>query len=204
MTRTPDDRPARFVHELTRLERGPLAQLRRGLGGDERSVYWLEGLYARTGYGEAPKYSKDALQLLAGLYALKPQARDEGEETDVPAEAEATAKAVNAPSIGKLMGRLYVLQGARPSTEKRFLALLDTDRDGLNYQMRQAVMLLSTKDLMPDWVRLADDLLRWGDPVRRRWARDFYTEIHRETPQDAAAAPTDEPAQAPNQEGANA
>ncbi|MDO4264524.1 MAG: type I-E CRISPR-associated protein Cse2/CasB [Deinococcus sp.] len=128
----PDDRPARFVHELARLERGPLAQLRRGLGGDGRSVYWLEGLYVRTGYGEAPKHTKDALHLLAGLYALKPQARDEGEESEVPGEAEAAARAEAAPTIGRLMGRLYVAQGARPSTEKRFLALLDADRDGLN------------------------------------------------------------------------
>ena len=201
--RPADDRSARFVNELARLERGQLAQLRRGLGGDERSVYWLEGLYARTGYGAAPKPTRDALQLLAGLYALRPQARDEGEEPDIPGEAAAAAKAEHAPSIGRLMGRLYVAQGARPSTEKRFLALLDADRDGLNYQMRQAVMLLATEDLTPDWVRLASDLLHWGDPVRRRWAREFYSEIHREPPQGSAAS-TDEPAQPSATEGATA
>lgn len=193
MTGRTDERPAKFVGELARLERGPLAQLRRGLGGNERSVYWLEGLYVRTGYGEAPKHSKDALQLLAGLYALKPQARDEGEET-VPDEADATAQADKARSIGKLMGRLYVLQGARPSTEKRFLALLDADRDGLNYQMRQAVMLLATEDLTPDWVQLAGDLLRWGDPVRRRWAQEFYSEMaHDEKERPTTDSAADQP-----------
>lgn len=187
--KTADERPARFVAELKRLERGPLAQLRRGLGGDERSVYWLEGLYTRTGYGEAKPGSKRVLQLLAGLYALKPQARDGDEENEAPNPAEAMAKAEKAPSIGRLMGRLYVSQGARPSTEKRFLALLDADRDGLNYQMRQAVMLLATEDLTPDWVRLAQDLLHWNDITRRRWAQDFYGEIYRDQNDNDAPQP---------------
>ncbi|MFC6593169.1 type I-E CRISPR-associated protein Cse2/CasB [Deinococcus lacus] len=177
---------ARFVAQLERLERGPLAQLRRGLGGDERSVYWLEGLYIRTGYTSLTEGQRRILQLVAGLYALKPQPKDDGDDSEATDEAEATANAANAPSIGQLMGRLYVKQGARPSTERRFLALLDADRDGLNYQMRQAVMLLGTEEITPDWVRLTEDLLYWGDDVRRRWARDFYSEIYRETPQDKA------------------
>lgn len=189
-----DDRPARFVAELSRLERGPFAQLRRGLGGDERGVYWLEGLYTRTGYGEAKPFEKEALGLVAGLYALKPQARqDEGDAAKVEPPAE-NADTEKGPSIGLLMGRLYLAQGSRPSTEKRFLALLDADRDGLNYQMRQAVTLLDTEDLTPDWVRLTTDLLRWGDRVRRGWAQDFYREISREakdtaTPSDTTTAP---------------
>ncbi|MDL2344051.1 type I-E CRISPR-associated protein Cse2/CasB [Deinococcus sp. MIMF12] len=196
-----DDRPARFVAELHRLERGPLAQLRRGLGGDERGVYWLEGLYTRTGYGEADPYQKEALRLVAGLYALKPQARqDEGDaaEVEMP-ELAASADPEKGPSTGLLMGRLYLAQGERPSTEKRFLALLDADRDGLNYQMRQAVTLLAAGDLTPDWVRLTRDLLYWGDRVRREWAQDFYREISREVKDTAPfsddATPTPQGAQ---------
>lgn len=177
MTRARDERPARFVWELRRLERGRLAQLRRGLGGDERGVHWLEGLYVRSGYGEAGRTDRDALRLLAGLYALKPQARDEGEEAEAPPPAAAEP----APSVGTLMGRLYRAQERRPSTEKRFLALLDADREGLGYHLRQAVTLLATEHLSPDWEGLTGDLLRWGDPVRRRWARDFYREIAHDT-----------------------
>ncbi|WP_234009290.1 type I-E CRISPR-associated protein Cse2/CasB [Deinococcus sp. NW-56] len=186
-----DDRPARFVAELSRLERGSLAQLRRGLSGDERGVYWLEGLYTRTGYGTAEPYQKEALGLVAGLYALKPQARqDEGDAAEVETPPAENTDAEKGPSIGLLMGKLYLAQGSRPSTEKRFLALLDADRDGLNYQMRQAVTLLATEDLTPDWVRLTTDLLYWGDRVRRQWAQDFYREISREA-KDTAAAPSD-------------
>lgn len=196
-----DGRPARFVAELARLERGPLAQLRRGLGGDERDVYWLESLYVRSGYGTAKDFEKDILRLVAGLYALKPRARrDEGdaaEEETLPAD---TADPEKGPSIGTLMGQLYLAQGARPSTEKRFLALLDADRDGLPYHLRQAVALLASEDLTPNWARLTRDLLRWGDRVRREWAQDFYREISREpTAQadDPSAAPADEALPAP-------
>ncbi|EYB69789.1 hypothetical protein DEIPH_ctg002orf0142 [Deinococcus phoenicis] len=166
------------------------------MGGEERGTYWLESLYVRSGYGEAKDFEKAVLQLVAGLYALKPQVRqDEGdgaeEETPTTPEAaqkEAARQAGKAPTTGTLMGRLYLAQGERPSTEKRFLALLDADRDGLNYQMRQTVMLLATEDLSPDWARLTTDLLRWSDPVRRTWARDFYQEISRE-PREPASPP---------------
>lgn len=185
-----DDRPARFVAELDRLERGPLAQLRRSLGGDERGVYWLEGLYTRTGYGAAKEYEKDALQLVAGLYALKPRARqDEGDAAEEETPPAETVNPEPAPSIGTLMGQLYLKQDRRPSTEKRFLALLDADRDGLPYHLRQAVALLATENLTPDWARLTRDLLRWGDRVRRAWAQDFYREISREPTAQADAPP---------------
>ena len=187
-----DGRPARFVAELDRLERGSLAQLRRGLGGDERDVYWLESLYVRSGYGTAKDFEKDILRLVAGLYALKPRARrDEGdaaaEETPEP---DARADSEKGPSIGLLMGQLFLKQDRRPSTEKRFLALLDADRDGLPYHLRQAVALLASEDLTPNWARLTRDLLRWGDRVRREWAQDFYREISREA-KDAAAPSSD-------------
>ncbi|WP_232472742.1 type I-E CRISPR-associated protein Cse2/CasB [Deinococcus sp. DB0503] len=207
-----DDRPARFVAELARLERGPLAQLRRSLGGDERGVYWLESLYVRSGYGTAQDFEKDILRLVAGLYALKPRARqDEGDaaEEETPAEHPAPQ---DGPSIGLLMGQLFLKQNRRPSTEKRFLALLDADRDGLPYHLRQAVTLLATKDFTPDWVRLTRDLLRWGDRVRRGWAQDFYRELSREStaqgeasaeasPDEALPAPTPAPQPGDDAEG---
>lgn len=185
-----DERAARFVSELARLDRGDLAGLRRSLGGDERGAYWLEGLSVRSGYGEAKAHEKEALGLVAGLYALKPPIRDDEEEGQEAEPEQAEAKAP-APSIGVLMGRLYTAQGARPSTEKRFLALLDADRDGLPHHLRQAVTLLATENLTPDWTQLVGDLLYWGDRVRRRWARDFYGEIYRDARKTPAGADSD-------------
>lgn len=199
-----DERAARFVSELARLDRGDLAGLRRSLGGDERGAYWLEGLYVRSGYGQEDASRKTMLGLVAGLYALKPPIRDDGEEEPEPEQEQAEAKAASpAPSIGVLMGRLYTAQGARPSTEKRFLALLDADRGGLPHHLRQAVTLLATEHLTPDWTGLVGDLLYWGDRVRRKWARDFYGEIYRDAKKTPAGADSDTPHLDTPSEGAN-
>ena len=68
------------------------------------------------------------------LYALVERPNGTGEET--PA-------AERRPSFGETFGALYLAQDQRPSTEKRFLSLLDADADGLPYALRQAVTLLN-------------------------------------------------------------
>lgn len=58
--------------------------------------------------------------------------------------------------------------------EKRFLALLEADRDQIAFRLRQAVALVEGG---MDFARLLDDLLRWFSPgrhVQARWAREFY------------------------------
>ncbi len=183
-----DERQARFVKELRRLERGELAQLRRGLAGE--NVYWLGRLFAVTGYGDAGTRTREALQLLASLYALKPQANDEvqGEAPEDDTGEKAPEKGV---TIGFLMAQVHLEQNRRngrlpgevSSTEKRFLGLLDADWEGLAYHLRQAVTLLNAQEQTPDWAELADDLLAlsrstaFGNRVRKKWAQDFYGQI---------------------------
>jgi CRISPR system Cascade subunit CasB len=61
------------------------------------------------------------------------------------------------------------------STERRFIALLDADRDQLPHRLRQMVALI--KGFPLDWDSLLRDLLGWTvpeKPVQNRWARDFY------------------------------
>lgn len=75
------------------------------------------------------------------------------------------------------------------STEQRFIALLDADRDQLPYRLRQMVALL--KDFNLDFAALLWDsetktgLLNWNDEQKRtqnRWARDFYRKIDNNKP----------------------
>ena len=161
-----------FFARLARLERGPLAELRRSLGDEpgnmaqflEREIY-LSNLGNRN---------FKAVYLVAGLYALIERPHDDESEEEAQARAGREGK-----SLGHLLGQLYREQGERPSTEKRFLALLDADEAALPYQLRQAVALLRGSDVRPDWARLLSDVSRWnhdewGDDVRRRWAREFY------------------------------
>jgi len=61
------------------------------------------------------------------------------------------------------------------STEKRFVTLLDSDRDQLPHRLRQMIALL--KDQPIDFDALLKDLRYWNDDrkgTQNAWARDFY------------------------------
>lgn len=182
MTQT-ESRHARFVSALAQLDRGQLAELRRSLG--DREAFFLDGVLARVGLGFEEGWRRRALHLVAGLYALVERPHDKGADDDTGETTDEAPGGKKGPSLGALLGRLYLFQDRRPSTEKRFLALLDSDVEGLEHHVRQAVTLLRTEELTPDWARLADDLAFWGDSVRRTWARDFYRTVH--TPSDSPA-----------------
>lgn len=177
-TATPTATPfERLVLNLSRLDRGQLARLRRSLGDDTpgQSVPWLEGVFLRSGLNVTYDRQWRALALVSGLYALVERPDGTGEETPAPERR---------PSFGETFGGLYLAQDQRPSTEKRFLSLLDADADGLPYALRQAVTLLNADSRTPDWVRLMEDVNWWehdtaGERVRKTWARDFYRTAER-------------------------
>lgn len=127
------------------------AALRRSLafppGAYPKAMPYVEPFVAEEGW------KREAHYLVAALYALKDGAHQEG---------RTLAQAIR--------------EKARDSSsvEKRFLALLDADRDQVAFRLRQAVGLVEGGI---DFVRLLDDLLRWFSPeryVQARWAREFY------------------------------
>jgi len=98
-------------------------------------------------------WKREAHYLVAALYALKDGAHQEGRT---------------------LARALREKARESDSVEKRFLALLDADRDQIAFRLRQAVALVEGG---LDFARLLDDLLGWFSPERRvqaRWAREFY------------------------------
>jgi CRISPR system Cascade subunit CasB len=65
------------------------------------------------------------------------------------------------------------------STEKRFITLLDSDRDQLSHRLRQMVALLNDQAI--DFESMINGLLYWNDDQKRTqhsWARDFYRNIN--------------------------
>lgn len=86
------------------------------------------------------------------------------------------------------------------SIERRFLDLLDADRDGLPHRLRQMVALMASKSITPAWSELIRDLAAWDHPdryVQQRWARSFYrsdAEADDDETLHSAAATTDAPA----------
>jgi len=77
-------------------------------------------------------------------------------------------------SIGKACAAYQTASGSS-STERRFINLLDADRDQLSHRLRQIVALL--KEQVIDFDALLKGLLYWNDDQKRTqngWARDFY------------------------------
>jgi len=73
------------------------------------------------------------------------------------------------------------------STEKRFVTLLDADRDQLAHRLRQMIALL--KECPIDFDALLKGLLYWNDDQKRTqnaWARDFYRNINDEVETELA------------------
>lgn len=75
---------------------------------------------------------------------------------------------------------VYQSASGSTSTERRFITLLDSDRDQLPHRMRQMIALLKEQNI--DFEDLLKGLLNWNDDQKRTqnaWARDFYREtIH--------------------------
>lgn len=68
------------------------------------------------------------------------------------------------------------------STERRFVTLLDADRDQLPHRLRQMIALL--KEQAIDFDDLLSGLLYWNDDQKRTqnvWARFFYRTLNPET-----------------------
>lgn len=68
-----------------------------------------------------------------------------------------------------------------PNVENRFMALLASDADDFDVALRQAVMLLKSKDVPVNWHRLIGDAMAWKgydddrrERVRSRWAQHFW------------------------------
>lgn len=73
----------------------------------------------------------------------------------------------------------YQLNSGSASTERRFISLLDADREQLPYRLRQMVALLGEQPI--DFDVLLNDLLRWNRDDKRiqnTWARDFYRALN--------------------------
>lgn len=69
----------------------------------------------------------------------------------------------------------HQLKCGSASTERRFINLLDADREQLSHRLRQMAALLNEQNI--DFQALLDDLIRWNSESRSiqiKWARDFY------------------------------
>lgn len=115
---------------------------------------------------ESNSWRREMHYLVAGLWA---SLRKEGRSNELM-------------SIGKACHALYVTKDKSPSIERRFIALLDSDRDQLPHRLRQMVALLKEQPI--DFNSLLSGLLYWNDDQKRTqnaWARDFYRNLNHQS-----------------------
>ncbi|MGE3972796.1 MAG: type I-E CRISPR-associated protein Cse2/CasB [Porticoccaceae bacterium] len=77
----------------------------------------------------------------------------------------------------------HQIKSGSASTERRFINLLDADREQLPHRLRQMLALLGEQPI--DFDTLLPDLLHWNRDDKRSqnaWARDFYRTLN-PTPQ---------------------
>jgi CRISPR system Cascade subunit CasB len=75
---------------------------------------------------------------------------------------------------------------AEESVERRFSALLVSNRDELADRLRAAVGLLRAREVPIDWTQLLRDLRWWGTErrsVERAWARSFWSPVPHPKPE---------------------
>lgn len=114
--------------------------------------------------GEDNPWRREMLYLVAGLWAAHYREGQRGQP--IP--------------IGKACAA-YQAESGSTSTERRFINLLDADRDQLPHRLRQMVALL--KEQVIDFDALLTGLLYWNDDQKRTqnaWARDFYRNMNHE------------------------
>lgn len=173
-----------FIEHLANVceDRGARATLRRAAAFDPGEYVPAFPFVEPFLPEEAPESERRAFYLSAMLYALHGQ-HQEGR------------------SLARAFGVLWCRNDKRPSLEKRFIALLEADADGLAEHLRQIVMLL--KEEAFDHAALLTDLRELMKPyatdyqnrIRARWARDFYRAEARASEETTAS--TSESAAAP-------
>ena len=150
---------ARYLNGFTeRGDRASLAALRRGLGkhpGDAAEMFPYLARWTLSPWEEETYY------LVASLFA-RHQVSWPGDGPD--------------RNLGASLARLNV-DGENPGIERRFVALLNADREDAPDHLRHLIARLRTHEIPIDWACLIDDLNGWGSErryVQRRWARSFW------------------------------
>ncbi len=87
------------------------------------------------------------------------------------------ADEVAGQSLATALRRVRDMSHSEGSIEKRFVALLDADRDQVVVHLRHAIQLCQSRGVGVDYNLLLRDMLQWDAPkrwVQLRWARDFW------------------------------
>lgn len=149
-----------LVEYLERLrdrdDRAAMAKLRRGLGkrmGTPDMYPYVVNFLPKI------RWMQEHCFLIASLFALYPDRAPEGR------------------TMGGVFNAIQRIS-ATDSIEKRFIRLLETDRDDMANHLKQTVSLAKSKGVAIDYHRLIADLTHWNHEdrfVQLAWAKDYWS-----------------------------
>lgn len=152
----PSPTESKFIEFLYKFERGedrgPLAKLRRCLGREDTPT--PEALRLLGPFLSERTHDVHNYFIVAALFASHSQLGGKGN-----------------------FGKSFRDVGDHDSAQKRFMALLDSDREDLPHRLRQAVSLAKSKNVPLDWLQLLADLGHWDHPkrfVQFDWAKGYW------------------------------
>lgn len=180
------DFASRFVAHLVALaereDRAALAALRSGLGkqpGEAPAMFpYVEPCLGETGNRKVV----EAAYTVASLFGLHPHHRDA--EPGTPERNRSFGRALRAI-------RKNGDGSENEGVTRRFVALLNCDRDALPTHLRHLVQLLKSKEKEAhiDFVQLYYDILNWDDldrRVHRNWAAGFWGGVANQSQEEPA------------------
>lgn len=135
--------------------RAALAHLRRGLGkkpGTTMEMFPYISPFIQSSY----RNEENAYFLIASLVGLYPDAKQTPSNLGVSLDS---------------------IEEKSPSIEKRFVALLNSDKEDLPNHLRHIISLLKSKEAPINWSQLLSDIKNWDDEkanVQRNWAKGFW------------------------------
>ena len=176
-----------FIQNLSRLDDGERARLKRNAGNTLAESHQVRLLFYQKilPFDVTSEWQEERYFLIATLYPFDKKQRDKDRQPmplleGNPKETD-YAEAFNT-TLGSSF-RQALNDTNKAGIDRRFSHLLDADSQQLNFQLRQAIMRLTTEWVSIDWRQLTQDILGWDSSTRyvqRKWARD-YTVYNSET-----------------------
>lgn len=149
---------------VKREDRAALAALRRGLGRSPGEAVEMFP-YVMPFFGEnMAQRRQDDYFLVASLFAAHQLTWKPTEQNDRDSNLGASFRRLRAAADSG-------------SIDKRFVALLNAEREDLHEYLRHAMSLLKAHDIPVNWAQLLRDLAGWNwesRSVQRAWARAFW------------------------------
>ena len=176
--------------------RAALAELRRVLGKPINKAFPAYKYVCKWTQNVREGWDMECFYLVASLFAIYQQGQFDNDKNRLSWHHEENLKWYQR-NFGASFRQLEVKmlddeddteaeKGKSKSIEKRLTVLLNSRSADLPVRLRQAVLLLASKEIRIDWVRLLEDLLSWKRneetfsaqnreiSPQRSWAQSFY------------------------------